>query len=459
VCAVDPAPRQSAGRPPLRRPRTRHAVAALLVLACVVTTVALHATHTDALVTLLPSPDMHELHVDFDTFRASAVALVHGGDIYDTPAKLTNLNPPLLTVLLAPSALLDALTSYRVFAVLTLLMVVGAVLVVARELRLSGWVTTAVALTVLASSPLHGTLVLGQIYGLLLVGLVAGWVAERHDHPLLAAAFYGATVALKPSLAPLLLLPVVLRRWRPAVASWGAAAAASLLGMLVVGVGSGLEWLRIGLTEPVPDTVDNASLPGLAVRFGVPSVVGTVAGLAVLGATLATLGRRRADVDSAGTAPWAVLAAGLLLSPIAWHNYLMLLWPGVLALLARNTREDGHPTPHHPGRAAVLLAVTLVPVSWNAIWPPEAWWSHLGRSLYCVVLLAYWWVLLSSAVPSDSASGRASSGLRVADGLAASRSSREPRTDTGSSPASDADRGSSTTAAAPGVGSSTASST
>ena len=120
----------------------RRTVAAVLVVLCLATTVALHVTHPDALVTLLPSPDMHELHVDFDTFRASAVALVDGGDIYHTPAKLRNLNPPLLTVLLAPTALLDALAAYRVFVGLTLLMVVGAVLAVARELRLRPGVTT-----------------------------------------------------------------------------------------------------------------------------------------------------------------------------------------------------------------------------------------------------------------------------------------------------------------------------
>ena len=109
----------------------------------------------------------------------------------------------------------------------------------------------------------------------------------------------------------------MLRRWRPALAGWGAAAGASLLGVLVAGLGSGLAWLRIGLTEPVPDVADNASLPGLAVRLGLPSAVGTALGLAVLGGTLATLHRHRAAVDPAGTAPWAVLAAGLLLAPIA----------------------------------------------------------------------------------------------------------------------------------------------
>jgi alpha-1,2-mannosyltransferase len=376
-------------RPPIIRRATiaQWTVAGLLVLASVVTTVVLHVRHPDALVTLLPSTDMRELHVDFDTFWHSAVALTQGDDIYETPAKLTNLNPPLLSVLLVPFAWLDPLTAYRIFATLTLLLVVASVLAATRELRLSRPVTALVTIAVLASSPLHGTLVLGQIYPLLLAALVAGWIAERRGGPVLAAVLYGVAVALKPSLAPVLLLAAVQRRWVPMWAGLVSAASATLLGVLVAGPSSGFEWLRIAVTEPVPDTVDNASLPGLAVRFGVPAAVGTVLGVAVLVGTLAFLGRHRDRIDPAGTAPWAVLAAGLLFSPIAWHNYLMLLWPGVLVLVVL-------------GRGAVTtvaLAVAVVPVSWNAEWPPESITADLARSLYCAILLGYWVALLSSS--------------------------------------------------------------
>jgi arabinofuranan 3-O-arabinosyltransferase len=366
----------------------RRAVSGVLVLASLVATVVLHVRHPDALVTMLPGSDMRDLHVDFDTFWHSAVALVSGGDIYDTPAKLTNLNPPLLTVLLVPFALLDALTAYRVFMVLTLLLVAGAVLAVARELRLPRTATALALVAVLASSPLHGTLVLGQIYPLLLAGLVAGWIAERRGHPVLAAVLYGVTVALKPSLAPILLLLAVQRRWVPLRAGVAAAAIATVAGVLVAGPSSAVEWLKIAFTEPVPDTVDNASLPGLAVRFGVPSVFGMLAGLAVLVGTLVWIGRRRDRIDPAGTAPWAVLAAGLLFSPIAWHNYLMLLFPGALALVPLGLGA----------LTAAGLALAVIPVSWNADWSPEGLGADLGRSLYCAILVGYWAVLLSSSV-------------------------------------------------------------
>ena len=260
-------------------------------------------------------------------------------------------------------------------------------LAVARELRLSRTVTALATVAALVSSPLHGTLLLGQIYPLLLAGLAAGWIAERRGHPVVAAVLYGVTVALKPSLAPVLLLPAVQRRWVPLRAGLLSAAGATLLGVLVAGSSSGFEWLRIAVTVAVPDTVDNASLPGLAVRFGVPSVVGMLLGVAVLVGTLVWMGRNRDRIDPAGTAPWGVLAAGLLFSPIAWHNYLMLLWPGVLILA---TLGRGAVT-------AVALAVAVVPVSWNAEWPPGGFGAGVPRSLYCVVLLGYWLALLSSA--------------------------------------------------------------
>jgi arabinofuranan 3-O-arabinosyltransferase len=118
----------------------------------------------------------------------------------------------------------------------------------------------------------------------------------------------------------------------------------------------------------------------------------------VLGGTLVVLARHRQRVDPAGTAVWAVLAAGLLLSPIAWHNYLMLLWPGVLVLIALGRTAT----------ATVMFAVAVIPVAWNAAVVPAV---ATGRSLYFVILLGYWAVLLRRALPvgpSSVSSGESS---------------------------------------------------
>ncbi|UGT43443.1 DUF2029 domain-containing protein [Nocardia yamanashiensis] len=337
-----------------------------------------------ALLAPLESTDIIGQHVDFETFWSSAAALTRGEDIYQTHAQLRNLNPPLVSVLLVPFTALDLVTAYRVFLVLMLLMALGSVLAVCRELRLRPAVTASVLLAVLAWWPLYGTLILGQIYPLLLAGLVAGWIAQRRGRPILAAVLFGITVALKPSLAPLLLLAAAQRKWLPFQAGIAAAALASLLGVLCAGPSSARDWLNIVTAEKVSGWVDNASLPGLAVRLGVPAATGMAFGLALLTGTLWWCGRHRDRLDPGGTAPWAVLAAALLLSPIAWHNYLLVLVPGVLVLIPLG----------RAGIATIALVVPVIAVTQSNEMPPPGIAAALTQSLYCAILISYWVILV-----------------------------------------------------------------
>ncbi|ALE72428.1 hypothetical protein AD006_11155 [Pseudonocardia sp. EC080610-09] len=404
--------------------RAVRAGAPVVVVAALVTAVLLFAFGQPPLLRWIASPDVPGMHVDFDTFWRSAHALVEQGPgsaaIYRTDARLHNLNPPLLSVLLAPLGLLDPVTGYRILTALSVLLVAGSVLLVCRELRLGRTWTLAATAAVLASSPLHGSLLLGQIYPLLLAGLVAGWLAERRGHPLLAAVCFGVTVAVKPSLAPVLLLAGVQRRWAPFAAGIGAAALASLTGVAVAGWPTAFQWLATAITEPVGPTPDNASLPGQALRWGLPPVIGTVAGALLLAGTLVHLARRTrlaggpgpAGTDPAGTAPFAVLATGLLMAPISWHNYLLLLVPGLLVLVA-----SGRPGDTRRRVVAAVLAVAVVPVSWADLWSDGSWATPLGRALYTVVLLVTWWALLRPArgeLPTPPASFRpAEAGTRA----------------------------------------------
>jgi hypothetical protein len=340
--------------------------------------------------------DEMDLHSDWQTFHASAVALVEGRSIYATGASLPNLNPPVLTVVLAPFAALDALPAYRLWTLLTLAVVVGCVLVVARELRLpAGRAGLAVA-AVLLGAPLQATLGLGQIYGLLTAALTAAWLAGRRGRPVLGAVAVGVAVALKPTLAPVLLVPAVRREWRAAVAGAVTTAALTALGAAVAGPAATAEWVRLLLAQPISTFFDNASLPATLVRltsateWGTPVVEvpgGYAAGL-VLGllAVVVTLWRARGEL-----ALWAVAAAALLASPVTWNTYLVVLVPGVVVLLARAPRV-----------AAPLLALPLVGQEWPALWyGDDGTASAVPLSLYCAVLLAHWVALALAAARSD----------------------------------------------------------
>jgi alpha-1,2-mannosyltransferase len=340
------------------------------------------------------------IHVDFDTFWRSAAAFWEGRDVYDTGARLTNLNPPFWILLISPFGLLEPLVAYRVFVLTTLVMTVGYLAWMADELRLRPVWAVVGTVMLLLSSPLLATLALGQIYPVLAFGLVAAWVADRRDKPLISGGTLGVVVALKPSLAPILLWPLVRRQWGAFGAALVSGAAATLVGVVVVGPGATLDWLRL-LSDSSPSPFwDNASLPSAAARLftenpfaeniaTLPWTVPVAYALGILVIVVTAVRARR----GAEAGLWALVAASLLAAPIAWHNYLVLLGPGVLLLLARGWLAP----------AFLLLALQSIPAQWPLLWKEsDTVAATLALTLYLYILIAHWLALLSAAnEPAD----------------------------------------------------------
>jgi alpha-1,2-mannosyltransferase len=337
------------------------------------------------------------IHGDFDTFWRSAVALWEGRDVYDTGARYTNLNPPLWTLLISPLGLLEPLVAYRVFVLITLVITIGYLAWMADELRLRPRWAVLGAVMLLLSSPLLATLALGQIYPILALGLVVAWVADRRGRALISGGALGLVVALKPSLAPVLLWPLVRRRWGALGAALVSGAAATLIAAVAVGPQATLDWLRL-LSDRSPSLMpywDNASLPGAAARLFTESEfaqhvailpwtipVAYALGIGAIAITAARAGR------GSEVGLWALIAASLLASPIAWHNYLVLLGPGILVLLAR-----GRTAP-----AFLLLALQSIPGQWPLLWNEEdTVVASLALTLYLYILIAHWLALLPAA--------------------------------------------------------------
>lgn len=308
----------------------------------------LHLSHGDAALADLVS-DHPSGNQDFTAFRDSAVALVRGTDLYAlrTPAALPNLGPPLLAVLLAPLVWLTPLAGYRVLVLVTLACVLGSALVVARTLGLGRGRTAALLGALAASAPVLMTLRFGQVYGLLAALLTAAWWAERRGAQGPEGVLLAVLVVLKPSLAPVLLLPLVRRQWRAVAWAAGAGAVAVLAPLLLTGGRALRAWVAL-LTTRADEMVlypVNVSLPGTLARltsttaWGGPVVavpggfwLGTAAGLGAV-VVSAAAARHRHPGDPALL---ALAAAGLLASPVTWTTYLVVLVPGVAVLAARS---------------------------------------------------------------------------------------------------------------------------
>jgi alpha-1,2-mannosyltransferase len=354
--------------------------------------------------------DSMVVHMDFDVFWRSARALLEGGDVYsENGGPSISTNPPFWTVLVVPLALLEPITAYRLFVLLAVLAGVSYVAWTAEELRLRpAWAVFGASLLVF-SNPFLGTLALGQVYTILALGLVAAWVADRRGKTLVSGAALGLVLAVKPQFAPVLLWPLLRRRWRMLAAALASGAAATLIGLVVAGPDALVDWLAYVSSRQPDGYWDNHTLPGAMARlFGENEFVEPVALLPwmeplayVLGIAIIVLTALRAR-KSPEMGLWALVAASLLVSPISWHNYLVLLGPGVLLLMARGRMA----------LAFLLLALQFIPPQWSEPWRGESTGvAPLVLTLYLCILVVYWLAFLAcgeetakapTAVPDQS---------------------------------------------------------
>jgi hypothetical protein len=259
----------------------------------------------------------------------------------------------------------------------------------------------------LVSSPVVATLGLGQIYPLLTAGLTAAWLLHRKGLLTWEGVVIGLAVALKPSLAPLLLVPTLRRQWPTVGAALLAASGATVAAWVVAGSQSTPEWARLLIDNGPVTYFDNASLPGALLRltsateWGRPLVEipdGTAIGLALGGLVLAVTAWlvRRPPAAGPDLALWAMAAASLLASPLSWFTYLTVLMPSVLLVVARGRWPV----------AALLLSLTLIGMEWPPFWyGPDGTASAVPLSLYCALLLTYWAAFLQRPAPVRTSLG------------------------------------------------------
>ena len=273
----------------------------------------------------LVRPTRHHLW-DFFTFLAAGRAALHGRSPYPEHATIAVLGaaksfvyPPIASYLFAPFAALPVQAAEVLFFLASIACLVGAL----RLLGVRDWRCYTLPLLWL---PVYSSLSLGTISPILVLLLACGW-RYRDERPRLSAAALGLAVVAKLFLLPIVIWLVATRRWR--AASWTAAFAAAAFLVPFAPLG----WRALGHYEHLLRMLDTAlgtnsfSARTLLHAIGIGSttsalMVGLCVAVLLFGAV--RIGRRGGDAGSLALA----LAAALVLSPIVWtHYYVLLLVP------------------------------------------------------------------------------------------------------------------------------------
>jgi hypothetical protein len=306
---------------------------------------------------------------DWETFYDAAVRWQAGQRIYTVPAGF--FNPPPVLLLMRAFILLPYLTSRVLWGALStaMLLAAGALTASAMRQRFSPVEYAAGAWLILFSVP---TVLLAPLTGnfsapVLLSYALSLWLFRR-GHEGRAGAVLALTL-VKPQLA-LLPLPLLLykRRWRAAGGYLGAALAAGLLSLLVLGPGVFADYWRVqravaGWTRTNDAMqLDVPGIHGLIMQHWPQStaadLAGNLLGLALIGA-LAWFWRGPWRPASARFADgWALLVLVTLLVASFAHSYdqVLLILPAVV-LVARR-REAAIRWPY----TATLLALYWAPL-------------------------------------------------------------------------------------------------
>ena len=225
--------------------------------------------------------------------------------------------PPFAPLLFMPLALLPyapaaALWSLGLLASLGLaLWLVGV-----RDWRCYAWLPVSLPV-------LNGFLILGNITVLLTLCFAVAW--RWRERPLLAGVALGAAFVAKPFLFPLVVWLLATRRYRAAATATVTTALALGVSWAAIGFDGLLDYPR--LTQVVADRYqsEGVSTVAAAVDLGLSETTGRAVGIG-LGLALLALGAglaRRPDGDLPAFS--LSIGATLVLSPVAWYHYLVLL--------------------------------------------------------------------------------------------------------------------------------------
>lgn len=278
------------------------------------------------------------------------VAVYIRPDLVPTLPIRYNAHPPASVLLTLPLGLLpyfDAVVLWNVLSMLALAASVG--LILGRGgLDYPRWAWWPVASVLLLSSPLAHQIILAQLNLLLLLLFTIAWRLERANQQVACGAVIGLAAAIKVFPLFLFLYCLAQRRYRALFAGAGTLILLNGLALLVLGQQAWEDYLTIvmpdvgrfraawvnasitGFWSKLFDSPNPAVIPVFAAPLLAKALI-AVSSLVLIAAFL-LYARRAATAPQRDCAFAAVVMVALLLSPIFWHHYFVILTLPLLIL-------------------------------------------------------------------------------------------------------------------------------
>ncbi|MCC6176511.1 MAG: DUF2029 domain-containing protein [Chloroflexi bacterium] len=280
------------------------------------------------------------------------------GELFDMPAPKEgpaySFHPPTTLVFFIPLALLSYQQAFVVWGLASLACLWLIVDLTARALGrpLRALAGLALALGLVAVWPLRENFVEGQLNVAVAAGIVGCWYARRIERPVLAGVALAIAIALKPLVGLFVLWALWRREWRLLTGASVALGAVTVVGAMLAGVDGVRDYLTAAYPMHAalwPGYKDNASPQGFFTRLFGPSdwkprppypIRGLSTGLTLTSWAVAVgllfwrIGRRPPSPDRLNREFAALGATMLLVTPIIWPHYYVVLAAPVAVFVA-----------------------------------------------------------------------------------------------------------------------------
>ncbi|RDI59005.1 arabinofuranan 3-O-arabinosyltransferase [Nocardia pseudobrasiliensis] len=283
---------------------------------------------------------------DFAPVYRASLAFLNGRAVYNENFDYVDphyLYYPSGTLLIAPLAIIDPETSKWLFMGLNAVAIVLAWYLLLRlfKFRLSSPAAPLLLLLMFASETVINTLAFGNVNGCVLLAEVVFIHLLLRRRDLLAGLVMGLTLAVKPTLAPMLLIPMMRRQWSVLITSLGVPILLNAIAWPLIK--DPMDFIR--RTGPyILKNRDyfNSSIVGNASYYGLPvwltwAIRVAVAVLVLISLWLLYRYYRDDELFFVCTTAGVLLTAEFLLLGLGQQYYSMMLFPFLMTVVLRNS--------------------------------------------------------------------------------------------------------------------------